>query len=51
MDRIQLHDFDVSEFSEMLSACKGDVFLVTPEGDRLNLKEQAVPNAGLHRPD
>ena len=47
MDRIQLHDFDVSEFSEMLSACKGDVFLVTPEGDRLNLKSKLCQMLGF----
>ena len=40
MDRISLHNFNVRDFSEMLASCKGDVYMITPEGDRLNLKSK-----------
>ena len=33
MDRINVNNFDVSAFSEVLASCKGDVYMVTPEGD------------------
>ena len=38
MASVDMHDIDLKEFNEVLAACKGDVFMVTPEGDRLNLK-------------
>lgn len=47
MDRINVNNFDVSAFSEMLSACKGDVYMVTPEGDRLNLKSKLCQILGF----
>ena len=31
---------DVNEFYKMIDSCKGTVMLVTPEGDRLNLKSK-----------
>ena len=37
---LELHDVDVPEFLKTLDACQGDVFLVTREGDRLNLKSK-----------
>ena len=36
MASVDMHDIDLKEFNEVLAACKGDVFMVTPEGDRLN---------------
>ena len=40
MASVDMHDIDLKEFNEVLAACKGDVFMVTPEGDRLNLKSK-----------
>ena len=40
MASVDMHDIDLKEFNEVLAACKGDVFMVTPEGDRLNLKSR-----------
>ena len=47
MDRINVNNFDVSAFSEVLASCKGDVYMVTPEGDRLNLKSKLCQIVGL----
>lgn len=33
MASVDMHDIDLKEFNEVLAACKGDVFMVTPEGD------------------
>ena len=37
---MNLHDIDVTEFLAVLDTCEGNVFLVTNEGDRLNLKSK-----------
>lgn len=37
---MEMHNFDLKEFMEVLDTCEGDVFMVTPEGDRLNLKSK-----------
>lgn len=47
MDRINVNNFDVSAFSEVLASCKGDVYMVTPEGDRLNLKSKLCQMLGF----
>ncbi len=44
---IELHDVDVQEFLSILDTCEGDVFLVTEEGDRLNLKSKLCQLIGL----
>ena len=44
MASVDMHDIDLKEFNEVLAACKGDVFMVTPEGDRLNLKSRLCPH-------
>ena len=44
---LELHDVDVPEFLKTLDACQGDVFLVTREGDRLNLKSKLCQLVGL----
>lgn len=49
MDRINVNNFDVSAFSEVLASCKGDVYMVTPEGDRLNLKSKLCQLIGFTR--
>jgi len=46
---LQLHDIDVPTFLELLNECKGDVFLMTPEGDKLNLKSKLCQLVGLTR--
>ncbi|MFV0351583.1 MAG: hypothetical protein ACK5JF_04635 [Oscillospiraceae bacterium] len=37
---MDLHNFDLKEFMDVLDTCEGEVFMVTPEGDRLNLKSK-----------
>lgn len=46
---LELHDLDVPEFLELLDSCKGNVFLVTQEGDRLNLRSKLCQLVGLTR--
>jgi hypothetical protein len=40
---------DVQAFLKVLDECKGKVFLVTDEGDRLNLKSKLSQLVGLTR--
>ena len=47
MAQIDLHDFDVNDFVKVLDSCKGDVFMVTPEGDRLNLRSKLCQLIGF----
>lgn len=47
MALIQLHDVDVPEFLQELESCNGAVYLVTREGDRLNLKSKLCQLVGL----
>ena len=44
---MNLHDIDVTEFLAVLDTCEGNVFLVTNEGDRLNLKSKLSQLLGL----
>ena len=44
---IELHDVDVTEFLAVLDTCQGNVFLVTREGDHLNLKSKLCQLVGL----
>ena len=44
---LSLHDVDVAEFLAVLDTCEGNVFLVTNEGDRLNLKSKLCQIVGL----
>lgn len=46
---MSLHNIDVSEFLAVLDTCKGNVFLVTHEGDKLNLKSKLSQLVGLSR--
>ena len=46
-DVVELHDVDVKEFLAVIDTCEGDVFLVTDEGDRLNLKSKLCQLIGL----
>ena len=42
-----LHNIDVTEFLAVLDTCEGNVYLVTSEGDRLNLKSKLSQLVGL----
>lgn len=44
---VQLHDVNVPEFLKVLDECEGNVYLVTNEGDRLNLKSKLSQLVGL----
>lgn len=44
---IELHDVDVQAFLTVIDTCEGDVFLVTDEGDRLNLRSKLCQLIGL----
>lgn len=46
---ISLHNVDISEFLDVLDTCKGNVYLVTHEGDKLNLKSRLSQLLGLTR--
>ena len=42
-----LHNVNVTEFLDVLDTCEGNVYLVTKEGDRLNLKSKLCQLVGL----
>ena len=44
---ISLHDVNVAEFLAVLDTCKGNVYLITREGDHLNLKSKLCQLVGL----
>ena len=44
---MSLHDIDVSEFLNVLDTCEGNVYLVTHEGDKINLKSKLSQLLGL----
>ncbi|MEF9969808.1 MAG: hypothetical protein RR415_06220 [Ruthenibacterium sp.] len=44
---VDMHNIDLKEFNEILATCSGDVFMVTPEGDRLNLKSKLCQLIGF----
>ena len=44
---ISLHNLDAEEFLAVLDPCEGNVYLVTNEGDRLNLKSTLSQLLGL----
>jgi len=47
MEAIELHNVEVQAFLAELDKCEGDVFLVTDEGNRLNLKSKLCQLIGL----
>lgn len=47
LGKVALHDVDVQKLFEMIDRCKGDVYLLTEEGDRLNLKSKLCQMIGL----
>lgn len=44
---MEMHNFDLKLFTEIIDSCEGDVFMVTPEGDRLNLKSKLCQLIGF----
>lgn len=44
---LQLHDVNVPEFLKVLDECEGNVYLVSREGDHLNLKSKLCQLVGL----
>lgn len=44
---IELHNVDVPAFLKTLDECKGNVYLMTREGDNLNLKSKLCQLVGL----
>jgi hypothetical protein len=44
---LELHDINVPKFLELLDNCKGNVYLVSDEGDKLNLKSKLCQLVGL----
>jgi len=47
MGALSLHEVDLKEFLAVVDQCKGDVFLETAEGDRLNLKSKLCQMIGI----
>lgn len=47
MSSVELHKIDLKKFIEAIDQCKGNVWLVTPEGDKLNLKSRFCQLIGL----
>lgn len=44
---VELHDVNVPEFLKILDSCKGEVYLMTRDGDKLNLKSKLCQLIGL----
>ena len=46
-DKIEMHNVDLKEFVSVVESCKGEVYLITDEGDKLNLKSRLCRVIGL----
>ncbi len=46
-DELFLNNVDLREFTEMLDSCEGDVYMVTEDGDRLNLRSKLCQLIGF----
>ena len=44
-----LSNVDVNEFLSIIDKCRGNVYLVTDEGDKLNLKSKLCQLVGLQK--
>ncbi len=42
-----LNNVEVNDFMKIVEECKGNIYLVTPEGDKLNLKSTLCSLIGL----
>ncbi len=46
---LRMHNIDVDAFLRVLEGCQGNVYLMTGEGDKLNLKSRLCQLIGLSR--
>ena len=46
--RVVISEAELGEFIKALDNCKGNVYLVTEEGDRINMKSQLCRMIGIH---
>lgn len=44
---LNIHNINVSQFLAVLDTCEGNVFLVTRDGDKLNLRSKLSQLVGL----
>jgi hypothetical protein len=44
-----LKNVDINDFLSIVNSCKGNLYLVTPEGDKLNLKSTLCQLVGLSK--
>lgn len=44
-----LSNVDVNEFLKLIDSCKGNIYLITEEGDKLNLKSKLCQLIGLSK--
>ena len=44
---LNMHNVNVSEFLAVLDTCEGNVYLVTKDGDKLNLRSKLSQLVGL----
>ena len=49
MGSVEIHKIHFEKFIEAIDQCKGNVWLITPEGDKLNLKSKLCQVIGLTR--
>jgi hypothetical protein len=47
LHNIEVHNVELKNFLEVLDTCSGDVFLVTDEGNVLNLKSKLMQIIGF----
>lgn len=47
MGSVEMHKIDFQQFMKAIDQCKGNVFIVTEEGDRLNLKSKLSQLIGI----
>lgn len=47
MSSVELHKIDFKKFLEAIDQCKGNVYLATEDGDKLNLKSKLCQVIGL----
>ena len=46
--KVMMSEAELGEFIKALDNCKGNVYLVTDEGDRINMKSQLCRMIGIH---
>ncbi|MDO4563262.1 MAG: hypothetical protein Q4C12_05445 [Clostridia bacterium] len=47
MSKFEIHDLDVNAFIKEISNCKGQIWMTTPEGDKINLQSAFCRIVGL----